>query len=238
MKLSVVIPAYNEEDYINIPLNSLSKQEFKNFEVVVCLNNCTDKTAEVVSEFKDAQKLNIKTVEESHKGVAFARNAGFSHTSGDIIASADADTFYPPDWTKKIVEKFSKKDIDCLYGPVYIKSDSRLMRFSAKYLFSLFLKISHFFKNYNLNGMNFAIRCQAFKQVGGFNTSWKSAEDVYIGVKLKELGKKVSFEKDLIVYTHDRRFQDNTASSLMHHVKNYINVFIRKKEPLNFKDIR
>jgi len=237
MKLSIVIPAYNEEKYIIVPLMSLSKQSFTNFEIIVCLNNCTDNTREVVEEVRSKTGMDIKIVEEKRKGVSFARNTGFSHAQALYIASADADTYYPEDWTEKIIKDFDKKDILGVYGPVYIKSDKWLMKFSAKYLFTIFLKISHIFGNYNINGMNFAVRKSVFEKIGGFNTSWKSAEDVYIGMKLKEIG-KVKFDKKLIVYTNDRRFKDNSVSSLKHHVKNYIRVFIRKKEPLDFSDIR
>lgn len=238
MKLSIVIPAYNEEDYIAIPLDSLCKQNHRDFEIIVCLNNCTDNTEKIVREISLEKNLNIVIVQEEKKGVAYARNTGFMHARGDIIASADADTFYPKDWTKKIIKNFSKEKIACLYGPVQIKSDSLIMRWSARYLFNAFLRISHFFKNYNLNGMNFAVLKKDFEEIGGFNTKWQSAEDVYIGIKLKELNKIVKFDPKLIVFTHDRRFKKNKFLSLMHHVKNYINVFIRKKEPASFNDIR
>jgi glycosyltransferase involved in cell wall biosynthesis len=238
MKLSVVIPAYNEEDYIGIPLNSLSQQDYKDFEIIVCLNNCTDNTEKIVEGIAKKNNLNLKIVKERKKGVSHARYTGFNHARGEIIASVDSDTYYPKDWTQKIISSFSQENIACLYGSVEIKSDSRLMRWSARYLFSAFLRISHFFHNYNLNGMNFAVLKKDFKEIGGFNTKWQSAEDVYIGIKLKELKKSVKYDPKLIVFTHDRRFQEKKASSLLHHVKNYINVFIRKKEPASFKDIR
>lgn len=237
MKVSVVIPAYNEEKYISIPLNSLSKQSFQDFEVIVCLNNCTDRTREVVEKIGRWTSMNFKIVEEKRKGVAWARNTGFEAATGDIIASADADTFYPPDWLAKIVDNFKQRDIIGLYGPVYIKSPQGHLKFSARYLFTSFLQLSHWLGNYNLNGMNFAVRQRAFKEIGGFNTNWRSAEDVYIGLKLKEIG-RVRFDRRLIVYTHDRRFTKGFSHSLWHHIKNYIRVFVLKKEPLDFKDIR
>jgi len=237
MKISIVIPAYNEEKYISIPLNSLSKQSFQDFEVIVCLNNCTDRTREVVEKIGRWANMDFKIVEEKRKGVAWARNTGFEAATGDIIASADADTFYPPDWLAKIVANFKESDIIGLYGPVYIKSPKRGLKFLARYLFTNFLQFSHWSGNYNLNGMNFAVRQEAFKEIGGFNTDWKSAEDVYIGLELKKIG-RVKFDRHLIVYTDGRRFAKDFSQSFRHHVKNYIRVFVLKKEPLDFKDIR
>lgn len=237
MKLSIVIPAYNEEKYISVPLKSLSEQSFTDFEVIVCLNNCTDNTRGVVEDIKAKTNLDIKIVEETQKGVSFARNTGFAYAQADIIASADADTYYPKDWTEKIINNFENNNILGVYGSVHMKSDKWYMRFSARYLFTIFLKISHFFGNYNINGMNFAVRKEAFNKIGGFNTDWKSAEDIYIGLKLKEIG-SVKFDRKMIVYTNDRRFKNDSTSSLIYHIKNYINVFLKKKEPLDFSDIR
>jgi len=237
MKISVVIPAYNEEKYIGIPLNPLSKQSFQDFEVIVCLNNCTDRTREVVEKIGQWANMDFKIVEEKRKGVAWARNTGFEAATGDIIASADADTFYPDDWLSKIADDFKSQDIVGLYGAVCIKSSKLGLKLSAQYLFNNFLQISHWFGNYNLNGMNFAITATAFKKIGGFNTDWKSAEDVYIGLRLKEIG-RVKFDRQLIVYTGDRRFTKDFSQSLWHHVKNYTRVFLLRKEPLDFTDIR
>lgn len=238
MKLSVVIPAYNEEKYIHTPLQSLSEQDYQNFEIIVCLNNCTDRTEKIVKSYINRGKLNIKIVKENHKGVAYARDAGFRNSSSEIIASADADTFYPPEWAGLIIKNFSKNKWDCIYGPVYIKSDSRFLKLAARYFFTIFLKISNLWGNYNLNGMNFAIRSKAFTEIGGFNKAWKSAEDVYIGIKLKEMKYRVGFINDLKVYTHDRRFKRGKFLELKHHIKNYINIFIKKNNPEDFKDIR
>jgi cellulose synthase/poly-beta-1,6-N-acetylglucosamine synthase-like glycosyltransferase len=237
MKVSVVIPAYNEEKYISISLDSLSRQNFKDFEIIVCLNVCTDNTRSVVEGIREKKRLDVKIVEENRKGVAWARNTGFQNAAGEIIASADADTFYPKDWLKQIVDNFKKYDIVGLYGPVYMHSKRWSLRFSARYLFTLFLLTNHFFGNYNFNGMNFAVKREAFDKIGGFNTNWKSAEDVYIGIKLKDIG-RVKFDRKLITYTHDRRFRKGSFKSLIHHIKNYINIFLLKKYPLDFKDIR
>jgi len=238
MKLSVVIPAYNEEKYIHIPLRSLGKQVEKYFEVVVCLNKCTDNTEHVVRTIAKEENLNIKVIEEKNKGVAYARDAGFKNSSGQIIASADADTYYPPEWTGLILKNFANKSWDCIYGPVHLMSNSKLLEFSSKFFFTFFLQASHLFGNYNLNGMNFSIRREIFNIIGGFNIGWKSAEDVYVGIKLREMNCSVGFIKDLKVFTNDRRFVDNKFATLKHHIKNYVRIFIKKIEPANFKDIR
>jgi len=101
MKVSVVIPVYNEEKYIKNCLDSLMKQEEKPDEIIVVDNNCTDNTINVIKKYK-----NIKVIRERKQGIIAARNVGFDHAQGDIVARCDADTVLPSDWIKNIKNSF------------------------------------------------------------------------------------------------------------------------------------
>jgi glycosyltransferase involved in cell wall biosynthesis len=68
--ISVIIPAFNEEEFLGNCLLSLKKQDFKDFEIIVVDNNSTDKTGEI------AKKFGVILVSEKNQGVAFARNIG------------------------------------------------------------------------------------------------------------------------------------------------------------------
>ncbi len=86
--ISVVVPAYNEEKLIGLSLESLKNQDFgrQNYEVTVVDNKSTDKTPQLL------KRSFVKQVEETKKGVSFAVKKGFLHASGQIVATADADT--------------------------------------------------------------------------------------------------------------------------------------------------
>src|SRR3989344_2328525 len=101
MKVSVVIPVYNEEKYIKNCLDSLMKQEEKPDEIIVVDNNCTDNTINIVQKYK-----NIKIIRERKQGIIAARNTSFDHAQGDIIARCDADTILPVKWIKNIKQHF------------------------------------------------------------------------------------------------------------------------------------
>lgn len=102
MKISVVIPVYNEEKYIQKCLDSLMKQEEKPDEIIIVDNNCTDKTISIVKKFK-----NITVIQEKKQGITPARNKGFNSAKYEIIARCDADVVLPPDWIKKIKYDFN-----------------------------------------------------------------------------------------------------------------------------------
>ena len=90
MKLSVVIPAYNEEKFIGECLQSIFHEiEGKNYdlEIIVVNNASTDNTRDIV-----ASHPKVKLVDEPDKGLVKARRAGFLASKGELIANLDADT--------------------------------------------------------------------------------------------------------------------------------------------------
>src|SRR5450432_2773958 len=87
--VSVVIPAYNEVSYIDRLLGALTKQNFKDFEVIVSDAESKDGTKEVADSFKT--RLDITFVEAPPKGPAFGRNQGAKHAQGEWLLFLDAD---------------------------------------------------------------------------------------------------------------------------------------------------
>lgn len=114
MKISIVIPAYNEEELIGDCLRCLNNQTIPPDEIIVVDNNCTDRTAEI------AQSLGARVIKEPKKGVIFARNTGFDAAKGDIILRTDADTRPPKDWVEKIRDTFLSKEVEGVTGLVRV----------------------------------------------------------------------------------------------------------------------
>jgi len=182
VKISVVIPAHNEEKFIKATLDSLIKQDFKEkFEIIVVDNNSSDKTSEI------AKSYGAKVVFESRPGIVFARQAGFNIASSEIIVSTDADTILPSDWLSKIYSTFKNRPkivgITGFYELYGAKSPKTV-------LINLFLPIvknlSWFVakKGYFL-GSNFAIKKSVFNKIGGFNPNILWGEDVEIGMRAR-----------------------------------------------------
>lgn len=104
LSLSLVIPAYNEECYLEACLNSVEAQTVKPLEVIVVNNNSTDKTAEVAKKFSF-----VRLVDEPQQGIVFARNRGFNAAKGDIIGRIDADTVLTENWVEQVLDFYSVK---------------------------------------------------------------------------------------------------------------------------------
>jgi glycosyltransferase involved in cell wall biosynthesis len=101
LRMSVVIPAYNEADYLADALTSLQRQDFRaEYEVIVVDNNSSDETATV------AQSFGARVLHEAQPGVCAARQRGTVEARGEIVVSTDADTVHPVDWLSRLDAAF------------------------------------------------------------------------------------------------------------------------------------
>lgn len=102
MKLSVIIPSYNEEKTIAECLASLDQQTYPDFEIIVVDDGSTDKTPKILKDLKG--KLgNIKTMQQKHKGPGTARNMGAKEAKGDVLVFVDADMTFDRNFLKNLV---------------------------------------------------------------------------------------------------------------------------------------
>lgn len=85
--LSIIIPAHNEQDYISETINSIKKQKFKDYEIIIVLDGCTDNTLNQVKG-----KVDKIVIIKTRKGPAVAKNEGAKRAKGDVLVFLDADT--------------------------------------------------------------------------------------------------------------------------------------------------
>lgn len=154
MKISVIIPAFNEEKNLDKCLTSLQNQKIKPFEVLVIDNNSKDKTVEI------AKKFGCRVVREKKQGISFARNKGFDEAYGDVILRTDADTVLPSDWIERMQKHFENPKVGRVTGPaIFYKS-----KFNPLFLFLVFW-INDILGYQALFGPNFGIRKDIWMKV-------------------------------------------------------------------------
>lgn len=160
LRISLVIPVFNEESYLRDCLRSALAQHATFYEIIVVDNNSTDRTAAIARQFPE-----VKLLHEPRQGVVFARNRGFDAARGDIIARIDADSRLPADWSRHLGQLFSNDQTDAVTGSVHYydtalagllsRSDSFIRRVVARLLG----------KTMALQGANMAIRRRAWRAV-------------------------------------------------------------------------
>ena len=204
MKISVVVPAYNEDKHIAACLRSLVNQTEKPDQIIVVDNNSTDKTAKIVKKFPEVILLH-----ENRQGTIFARNTGFNAVIGDIIARTDADTEVPRDWIKKIKENFEKNNnVIAISGPARFYGTPSTVPVSY-YPSTIFYKsFKRFMKHDGIFGPNMAIRKSAWEKVKEeLCTDGKIVhEDLDISIHIAKLG-TILFDTKLVVNSSARRWK-------------------------------
>ena len=111
LKLSVIVPARNAEKTIRDCLDSLRRQIFKNFEIIVVDGGSTDDTRKIAANY------GVRLV-ESTQGQSFCcQEHGSCKSEGDPVIFLDSDCVAPNDWLAKIVTRFESHDISVLGGP-------------------------------------------------------------------------------------------------------------------------
>ena len=209
MKISFVIPAYNEEAYIGACLAAIQKELAHTLceaEVVVVNNASTDNTKALAQRFEG-----VRVVDEPHKGLVRARKAGFDATSGELVANIDADTIMPEGWLQTVLAEFAKnKKLVALSGP-YFYYDLSVWRRMQIQVFYFFTGLLHVFNHHVLGtgailqGGNFVIRRDAWERAGGFDTSIEFyGEDTDVAKRLSKEG-LVVWTRRLPMYTSGRR---------------------------------
>lgn len=108
MKVSIIIPVFNEEKVISDCLNSLADQSYQDLEILIVDDGSTDKTLEVLSTFK-VKTLEIRILQQKHLGPAKARNLGAENSNGDILVFVDSDMTFNKDFIKKLVKPILDK---------------------------------------------------------------------------------------------------------------------------------
>lgn len=204
MKVSVVIPAYNEEHYIAKCLDGMMNQLEKPDEIIVVNNNSTDQTVSI------AEKYPVRIVDEQEQGMIQARNRGFNEAQYEIIARTDSDTIVPPDWIKKIKETFNDEKIVALSGPLaFYDIPNDLTEIGAtQTVKSYFILMKSALGHGCLCGPNMSLRKAVWEKIktSVCLNNKDVHEDIDLSIHIAPYG-KIKVDNSLVVSASFRRFK-------------------------------
>jgi glycosyltransferase involved in cell wall biosynthesis len=236
VKLSFVIPAYNEEKRIARCLEGILRNPSPDLlEILVIDNACTDKTAEIASKFPF-----VRVIHEPRKGLPHARQRGLMEMKGDMFVSLDADSFPPEGWSDILRREFADNpDLLCLSGPYDYYDLAPAKRTFIRWGWKLLARIGSILGNQVVGG-NFVAKKDALLRMGGFDTSIRFyGEDVSTARRLKNIG-QTKFSFDFFVYSSGRRFASNGLLRMSWiYTANFLSVFLfNKAATQDSEDIR
>ncbi|MEO6685918.1 MAG: glycosyltransferase family 2 protein [Dyadobacter sp.] len=246
--VSVVIPAWNEENNIYRTLSSIAASSTKyKVELVVINNNSTDGTQNVLD------KLGVINYMQREQGTPFARQMGLDHAKGKYHLCADSDTFYPPDWIDYMIEHMIKNEgVTGVYGNYAFIPPENQGRFGLwiyEKMARVMIEIRKKNREYlNVYGFNMGFITEVGRTTGGFKVSGSrvyanivgsdyenEAEDGRMALNLKKAGTlKMVTSPKATVYTSPRRLLDdgsitnafvNRAKRQLKGMRDYLSIF-------------
>ena len=209
--ISVVIPAYNAEQFLDETLESVLSQTYENWECIIVNDGSTDKTESIAKKWceKDAR---FRYFYKENSGASDTRNLGIKEARGEYIAFLDADDLYMPNFLEVCIENLVEKDVD-LVAPKMLEfwdvqneviedEDKKDYLYRGKEGIALFL---------HSNRLTMALLCKksVMDEVGGF-TWHKKAEDLHCWLKVLFAGYKIYRLGEYYAY---RRIHQNSWSN-------------------------
>jgi len=211
-KISVIVPAYNEEKNIGSCLKSLTNQDFdqNEYEIILVNNNSTDKTREIALNYKG-----VKVVDETNQGYVQALIRGCQEAKGEIFLFTDADSLIPKDCVSKYYEAYLDKNVIVAGGPGKFRPITWQTFFLEPILYigGVMFKLS--------NGFNFSVRKKTYLECQGFCPKVNFNADTCLQLKAKRLGKSLFLRNNPVV-TSSRRFRK--LNSLVYIAKSLTNL--------------
>lgn len=202
-KVSIIVPAYNEEKNIEETLKNLLKLKYdkKKLEIIVVDDGSTDKTYQIAKKFS---KFGIKVFTKPNGGKASALNYGIKKASGEFIATLDADSYPEEDALLKVMAYFYNKNVVAVTSSILVKKPKNFWERIqyAEYLFGIFLRNAIAAKNalYVTPGPLSVYRAEFFKKHGLFDEK-NICEDTEIAFRIQSLNYKIENAIDAKVYT-------------------------------------
>lgn len=208
LRISVVIPAYNEEKLIRKCLDALLTQTRPVDEIIVVNNNSTDNTATIAKTYDG-----VTVIDEKRQGITYARSAGFDHAHGDVIARIDVDSIAAPTWAAAIEKSFlSDPAVDGVAGDAAVAEISPSGKFWGQWTYRLARRYHQRSMQILplMFGFNSAIRKSAWDAIKSELTEdgTKIQEDLEITICLLKSGRIIKHAPDMIVKCYALRMVD------------------------------
>jgi len=198
VKYSVIVPAYNAMNTLEMCLEALTRQSIdkKDYEVIVVDDGSTDRTSEIVKQFS------IHYFWQKNQGPATARNKGAQEAKGEIILFTDSDCVPENNWIEEMVRPFDDPKVMAVKGAYKTNQKALIARFAQIEFEERFEMLKKAESIDMVDTYSAGYRKSIFLSFGGFDPSFPVAnnEDTELSYKMSQAGHKMVFNPNAIVY--------------------------------------
>ncbi len=216
-------------------LESLSKQIFTDFEVIIVEDGSQISSEKTVRKYSD--KLNIKYIKKENSGPGPSRNEGMKQAKGDFFIILDSDVILPPQYLQIIDRFLQNQPVDAFGGPDRAMDTFTPVQKAIDFAMTSFLTTGGIrgkaekLEKFHPRSFNMGISRKVFEKTGGFS-GMRFGEDIDLSIRIKKAGFKTALINDAYVY-HKRR---NTLKQFFKQIYNSgiarINLYKRHPESL------
>lgn len=208
--ISIVIPVYNSAKYISVAIDSVLKQTYRNYEIIVIDDGSTDNTCQILQPYKSK----IRYIYQKNQGSAAARNVGIGLARGELVAFLDADDFWlMPEKLEKQVDFFNKNpSLGCINtGWKIVDSEGKHIKTVQPWHKAPKLDLETWLKKKCVRTSAMAFRREWLEEVGGFDEELRQSHDVDLILRLSLAGcETVWLREETVCY---RQHGENTTKN-------------------------
>lgn len=214
---SVIVPCYNAACYLAASLDSVLKQTFKHFEIVVVNDGSIDNTDDVIKPYLHDSR--IKYIKQDNAGPAQARNTGVRNSASEYIAFLDADDLWDATKLEKQMQLFSDPAVGVVYTTArYIDEQGQavLCQHQSKYLMPRAGKVTpYLFIDNFVPFSSVVVKRECFDKAGFFDVSLRSAEDWELLLRFSTYYEFRYIDEPLLLYRFHSGQSSKDVSSMM-----------------------
>lgn len=228
--LSILIPGWNAEKYVENCVNSILKNDYKKFQIILIVGG-KDKSFNIAKGLEEKHPDIIIALQQEVPHKNSALNKGLEHVKGDIIVITDIDCIYQKVWLSKINNLFQNQKYNVITGSFlpYPDRSSSLAEFIRINRSEAIIRFNHDKEiiGNKLCGANSAFRKEVFlERVGSFEEDSITGDDKILGMEFNRKNEKVYYFQDLYVYTE--LHSNNLKKYIRHQIRWERDLFISK----------
>ena len=204
---SIIIPLYNRPDEIQELLETLTKQTYTNFEVIIIEDGSKNRAEDIVKSFEGQLKVHYYYKENSGQG--FSRNYGFERANGDYFIVFDSDCLIPANYLETIDHHIRTRHLDAYGGPDAAHTSFTPVQKAISYAMTSQMSTGGIrgskksSERFRPRSFNMGISRKVFEKVGGYVIT-RMGEDIEFSMRIDQQGFKVGLIREAFVY-HKRR---------------------------------
>lgn len=196
--ISIIIPTLNEERYLPLLLESIKKQKFSDYEIILADAGSIDKTIEI------AKKYGCRIVPGGSP--AKGRNEGAKTAKGKDLFFLDADTVLPENFLKNAIKEFNERELDLASFCLVPLPKNKITTFLLNFFYNQPIVLLESALPHAATGI--LSKKSLFKKAGGFDEDVKLAEDHYLARRAQyAFGAKIGIIRSTKLFVSDRRFK-------------------------------